>query len=95
MSIQRCKIISTTFAAMGILVGALLLAPATHAGDAMILVPERDRDVPEGSQIPEHRVKEMEKKVGDYKKKMKAQARKQQRERAPQSEAPKPKDSSP
>ena len=95
MSIKRCNFVSNTFAAMGVLVGILLVAPAVHAGDAMMLVPEEDRDVPEGSQIPEHRVKEMEKKVADLKAKMRAEARKQQQERAVQSQSPRPENKNP
>ncbi len=95
MFMIRRTFIPGAITGLAMALGVLLLPPPSHAGGAVILVPEEDRDVPEGSQIPEHRVKQIEKKVGDYKKKMKAQARKQQQERAPQSGVPKPKETSP
>ena len=95
MSMKHRTFIPGAIIGLAMILGVLLLPTSSYAGGAVILVPEEDRDVPEGSQIPEHRVKQIEKKVGDYKKKMKAQARKQQQERAPQAELPKPKESSP
>lgn len=86
-----CKFISRALVGLGIVFGVFLVNPASYAGDAVILMPAEDRDVPEGSQISEQRVKKMEKKVGEYKEKMKAKSRKQQQERLPQSESPKPK----
>jgi hypothetical protein len=75
----------------GILFGALLVNPASHAGQAVTLVPEEDRDVPEGSQIPDWRIYETEEKVREYKEKMKQTSPVQRQEQLPQDESSKPK----
>jgi uncharacterized membrane protein len=86
-----CKFIPRALVVLGILFGVFLVNPACYAGGAVILMPAEDRDVPEGSQIPEWRSKEIEKKVREYKQKMKEKYPEQQQERLPQNELPKPK----
>ena len=54
-------------------------------------MPEEDRDVPEGSQIPNSRIHETEEKVRDYKEKMRATSPVRQQELSPQDVSPEPK----
>ncbi len=91
MSMKCSKFIPRTLVVLGLLFGVFLVNPASYAGGAVILMPAEDRDVPEGSQIPEQRIKETEKKVREYKEKMKGKYPEQQQERLPQNELPKPK----
>jgi hypothetical protein len=58
-------------------------------------MPVEDRDVPEGSQISEQRIEEMEDKIGKYKKEMKRSATEQQQERMPQNETLEPEATNP
>ena len=91
MSIKRRDFIPKALVVSGILLGAVLASPASHAGQAVILVPAEDRDVPEGSQIPNWRAEEAKEKVRAYKAKMKAASPAQRPEQSPQVELPKPK----
>ena len=91
MSIKYCKFIPGALVVLAILLGVFLVNPACYAGGAVILMPAEDRDVPEGSFIPERRSKEIEKKVREYKEKMKGKDPEQQQERLPQNELPKAK----
>lgn len=84
MSMRNCKFIPRALVGLGMLFGVFLVNPACYAGGAVILMPAEDRDVPEGSQIPERRIKEMERSVGEYKEKMKGKYPEQQQERLPQ-----------
>lgn len=74
----------------GILFGVFLMAPASHAGNAMTLMPEQDRDAPEGSQIPDWRIYETEEKVREYKENMKQTSPVQRQEQLRQDELLKP-----
>ena len=91
MSMKCRSFIPKALAVSGILFGAFLANPASHAGQAVTLVPTEDRDVPEGSQIPDRRVTETEEKVREYKEKMKATSPVQRQEQSPQDALPKPK----
>ena len=90
MFLKYCKIIPRALVMLGILFGLFLVNPACYAGSAAILVPNEDRDVPEGSQIPEWRIMEIENKVMEYHKMMKRQNTAQQQERLPENESTKP-----
>jgi multidrug efflux pump subunit AcrB len=79
-----CKLFTRTIVVIGVVLGVLLLSPVCFAGGAVTLVPAEDKDVPVGSYIPKQRSKEIEKKVKDYKAKMKAKSTKQQQEQTPQ-----------
>lgn len=61
-----------------LLVALLGAGSVCHAGGAVILVPDQDRDVPIGSQIPEQRVKTTELRIREFKDRLEAQ-RAQQR----------------
>lgn len=86
-----CKIIPGTLVVLGILFGVLVANPACYAGGAVTLMPAEEKDVPQGSQIPEARSQKIEKKVKEYKAKQKARSMEQQQEQLPQKELPKPK----
>ena len=49
MSMKCGNFIPKALVVSGILFGAFLVSPTTHAGQAVTLVPADDRDVPEGS----------------------------------------------
>lgn len=91
MSVKCCKFIPRALVALGILIGVFILIPACYAGGAVILVPAEDKDVPEGSQIPEWRSKAIEKKVRAYKVMLKEKYPEQQQEQLPHNKLPKPK----
>lgn len=90
MSMNCCNLIPRALVVLGMLFGVFLVNPASYAGGAVTLLPADDRDVPEGSQIPDWRIQETEEKVRDYKKKMTEKNAVQRQERLPQNEAPKP-----
>ena len=89
MSMKCRNFIPRALVMSGILFGTFLANPASYAGQAVILVPEEDRDVPEGSQIPDWRIYETEEKVREYKEKMKKKSV-QPQEGLPQNELPGP-----
>ncbi len=74
MSMEYSKFVTGALAALVLLIGVLLANTVSYAGGAMILMPAEDKDVPEGSLIPEHRIIKIEKKVSDYKETMKKEA---------------------
>lgn len=78
MSMKYYKLIQGALFSLAILLGALLVNPASYAGGALMLMPEEDRDVPEGSYISEQRIKAIEKKVEVYKEILKAKNLEQQ-----------------
>ncbi len=90
MSMKCCTLIPRALVVLGILFGVSLASSGSYAGNAITLVPEEDRDVPEGSQIPDWRVEETEYKVKEYKEKMKETRPIQRQESLPQDELPKP-----
>ena len=55
MSMKCCKFIPGALVVLGILFGVFLVNPACYAGGAVTLMPAEDRDVPQGSHIPEAR----------------------------------------
>ena len=90
MSMKSCKYIPGALVVLGILFGVFLVNPACFAGGAVVLVPAEDTDVPQGSYIPDERIKKIEKKVREYKAKMKGTSTEQQQEQQPLEEIPKP-----
>ena len=92
MSSKYRALIPAALVLPGLLFAATLTGPASHAGqEVMILQPVEDRDVPEGTQIPEWRLKEAEEKASEHKAQMRSlQAPQQQQQQAPQEAAPKP-----
>ena len=91
MSIKRGEFIPRALVVSAILLGAVLAAPASHAGQAVTLVPAENMEVPEGSQIPKWRAEQAEEKARDFRAKMKAAAPAQQQEQSPQEELLEPK----
>ena len=91
MSMICTKIIPGTLVVLGILFGVFTVNPACYAGGAMTLMPAEDRDVPQGSQIPEARSQEIEKRVKKHKVKMKGKSSEQQQEELPKNELLQPK----
>ena len=89
MSVKRCNLSPIALAALGVLFGAVLINPASHAQETMTLQPAQDLDVPEGSQIPEWRIDEAEEKVKAYKAEMRQRSLRQQEESS-QAETAKP-----
>ena len=88
MSIKYCKFIPGALVVLGMLFGVFLVTPACYAGGAVILMPAEDRDVPQGSQIPEWRSQEIEKKVKEYKVQVQEEKKEQQKEQKQQKELP-------
>ena len=74
-------------AVLAMLIGAAQSQVAQPA-EVMSIQPQDDRDVPEGSQIPDDRIAEIEAEVEAYKAKMRAKAIQQQK--ASPSEASEP-----
>lgn len=91
MSMNHRQFIPRAFAVLGLLSGISLGTPPSHAGEALTLQPADDRDVPEGSQIPESRVYETEMKVREYQERMRERSAAQRQERLQQQETSKPK----
>ena len=87
---KYCKYITVALVVSGITLGVWFASPACYAGGAAIIVPAEDKDVPDGSLIPDRRTKKIETKVKEYKKMMKAKNAEQQQEQLPQEELPKP-----
>ena len=87
---KYCKYISTALVVSGMILGVLFANPACYAGGAAIIVPTEDRDVPDGSLIPDRRTKKIEMKVREYKKMKKARNAEQQQEQLTENELPKP-----
>lgn len=89
MFTKSCKLYPLTIVMMGMILSVFLAAPICYAGGAVRLVPADDRDVPEGSFIPERRITEIETEVKKFKAEMKEKAKKQEQELLPQNESPK------
>lgn len=90
MSLKYSKIIPGILVVSGILFGVFTVNLTCYAGGAMVLKPAEDRDRPQGSQIPEARSEEIEKKVKEHKVKMKGMSPKQQQEELPKNDLPQP-----
>lgn len=65
-------------AVLAMLLGAAR-SPVAQTEEVMAIQPQDDRDVPEGSQIPDDRIAEIEAEVEAYKAKMRAKAMQQQK----------------
>lgn len=91
MSMKCCRYIPIALVVLGILLGTVNVNQLCYAGGAVILIPAGDKDVPEGSFIPERRIKEIKKKVKVYKAKMKGRYKAQQQESLPKNQLPGPK----
>ena len=92
MSMKHWNLVPRSLAVLGLLFGVSLAAPsASLAGqEAVKLHPAEDRDVPEGSQIPAHRIQATEEKAQEYKARLKAKQLQQQQESLPEKESSKP-----
>lgn len=88
MSITCFKFSPIAIVVLGTLLGSFLLNPLCYAGGAVKLVPAEEIDMPEGSNIPERRTKEVEKKVTEFKAKMKEKSTEKQQEQLPQDKMP-------
>lgn len=91
MSMKSCKLYPFTIVVAAMILAAFLSAPICYAGGAAALVPADDRGGPDGSFIPEERMKKIEIEVKNFKAEMKERANKQQQDKSPQNETPKPK----
>lgn len=74
---------------LGLLLAVFMINPA-HAGGAATLVPAQDADVPQGSQISDRRIKEMQRKVEAYKANMREKHIDQPQDQLPQNELSEP-----
>lgn len=88
MPIKYCKPNPRALVVLGILLGVLFIIPLCFAGGAATIVPAENRDLPNGSYIPKHRVEKIEKKATARKAQMKENAEKQKQEQSPQNESP-------
>ena len=84
MSMKRRSFIPAALAVLALAFAAVSVVPASHAQQATKIVPEDDRDVPEGSQIPTSRIQETEEKVKELKAQMKEESQLQQQEQQQQ-----------
>ena len=90
MAEERCRVMPPAVGVVALLFGVFLGSPASYAGGALVLVPEEDRDLPQGSQIPQHRIEKVEDRVRELKAKTRARKLEQQRKPLPQKESTKP-----
>ena len=90
MSKKSRKFLPSALVALVVLFAAVMVATVSYAGDAVTLKPVEDKDVPEGSQIPEWRTRETEEKVREYKERMRAESSVQQQRQLPQDERHEP-----
>ncbi len=90
MSMICTKIIPGTLVVLGLLFGVFNINSECYAGGATTLMPAEDRDVPQGSQIPEARTQEIEEKVKAHRAKMKRMPPEQQQEELIEDELPQP-----
>lgn len=89
---RRCRRFAPrALAVAAIVCGASLIGTTSHAGGAAVLMPSEDRDLPEGSQIPDRRLQETEVKVREYKERMRRELRERQQEQSPRTAPPTPK----
>ena len=89
MFTKSCKLYPLIIVMVGMILSVFLAAPMCYAGGAVTLVPADDRDVPEGSFIPERRITEIETEVKKFKAEMKEKTKKQEQDLSPQNESPK------
>lgn len=85
MSIKVFKL-NKSLIVLAILLGAFLMVPLCYAGGAATLVPAEDIDVPQGSNLPEHRTKALKQKVQEHKAKLRQRALEKQQEQVSQEE---------
>lgn len=78
MSIKCCNYIPITLVMLAILLATFNVTQLCYAGGAVILIPAKNKDVPKGAFIPERRRKEIEKKVTEFRAKMKGRHTEQQ-----------------
>lgn len=90
MSIRWLKNNRGTFAVLGLLLGIWMAVPACFAGGAATIVLDKKQLAPRGSYIPDHRVKEVLKKVEEHKAMMEKKKSLQQEEQLQENKLPKP-----
>ena len=88
---KKRKFAPSALVALAALFAAVMASPASSLQETMTLQPVDDRDVPEGSQIPEWRINEIEEKVRDIKTEMRQRSlQQQQQQTSPQSQTSTP-----
>ena len=93
MSMKCRSFMPAALAVLALVFGAVSVVPASYAQETSKIVPEDDRDVPEGSQIPASRLQETGEKVREYKAQMRERSQQQQQQQQQQlleTDAPKP-----
>jgi hypothetical protein len=90
MSKKSRKLVPSALVGLAVLFAAVIVATVSYAGDAVTLKPVEDKDVPQGSQIPEWRTQETQEKVREYKERMRAESSVQQQGQVPQNEPHEP-----
>ncbi|MDJ0945422.1 MAG: hypothetical protein QNJ30_18290 [Kiloniellales bacterium] len=90
MSMKRRSFVPAALAVLALVFAAVSVVPASHAQQALKFVPEDDRDVPEGSQIPNSRLQETEEKVEELKAQMREKSQLQQQEQQQETETSDP-----
>jgi hypothetical protein len=90
MSTRWLKHIPATLAALGLLFAVFMVVPACFAGGAATIVPDKHQLAPRGSYIPDRRVKQVLKKVNEYKAMMEKKKALEQEERSKENKVPEP-----
>jgi hypothetical protein len=88
MFIQWFKYNPAILAALGLLLGVTIAAPACFASGAVTIVQDKRQLAPKGSYIPERRVQEVLKKIEDRKALMEKQKKLQQENKSPKPQSP-------
>lgn len=90
MSIQWLKHAPGIPAVLGLLLAVFMIVPVCFAGGAATIVPDKDQLAPRGSYIPDRRVKQVLKKVNEYKAMMEKKNAPQRQERSKENKVPEP-----
>ncbi len=93
MSIRWLKNNPGSLAALGLLLGVFLAAPACFGSGAVTIVQDKDQLAPKGSYIPERRVKEVLNKIKVQKVMMEKKKALQEQEQQQENKSPKPQSS--
>ena len=82
MSMRWLNYTLGTLAGLGLLSAVFMVVPVCFAGGAATIVPDKHQLAPRGSYIPDRRVKQVLKKVNEYKALMKKKNALQQEKRS-------------
>lgn len=66
MDRNNIKLMPGALLAMATLSASLIFSPASFAGGAMTIVPDEDRNLPQGTLIPQHRIQKIESKLSEF-----------------------------